>query len=156
MLYILEPEVAGELGEGTSYQNFDNVRFKGERPVVDKLHYHFTGWLGDELLEATPCFIVTEELATSLERNALSGYRFEDVLISLSDEFIEMYPKRKLPQFKRLVPTGTIYVEKGTFKEWSGEDICVSQKSYLVVSDKALAVFEAHKIANCDITELVE
>ena len=154
MLYVIEPEVAGELGEETSYQNFENVRLKGERPIVNKLHYHFTGWLGDELLEATPCFIVTEALATSIEKNHLSGYRFEEVLISLSDEFKEIYPNRKLPKFKRLVPTGTVYVESGNYKEWSGEDICISQKSYLVVTDKALAVLKAHKIANCDITEI--
>lgn len=156
MLHVLEPEVAGELGEDTSYQNFENVRLKGERPIVDKLHYRFTGWLGDELLEATPCFIVTEELATSIEKNALSGYRFEEVIVSLSDEFKEMYPNRTLPKFKRLVPTGSICIENEKIKEWSGEDICISQKSYLVVTDKALAVLKSHKIANCDITEIGE
>ena len=117
MLYILEPEVAGELGEETLYQNFENVRLKGERPIVDKLDYHFTGWLGDELLEATPCFIVTEELATSIQKNSLSGYRFEEVIVSLSDEFMEIYPNRMLPKFKRLVPTGSIYIENKNFKE---------------------------------------
>lgn len=156
MLYILEPEVAGELGEETSYQNFENVRLKGERPIVDKLDYHFTGWLGDELIEATPCFIVTEELATSIQKNSLSGYRFEEVIVSLSDEFMEIYPNRTLPKFKRLVPTGSIYIENKNFKEWSGDDICISQKSYLVVTEKALAVFKSHKISNCDITELEE
>lgn len=156
MLYILEPEVAGELGEETLYHNFDNVRLKGERPIVDKLHYHFTGWLGDELLEATPCFIVSYELALSIEKKALSGYRLEDVIISLSDEFNEMYPKRELSQFKRLVPTGTILVNKDTYKEWSGEDICISQNSYLVVSDKALDTIRTHKVENCDIIELKE
>ncbi|WP_312070549.1 hypothetical protein [Anaerotignum propionicum] len=154
MLFMLESEVAGELGEETSYQNFSNVRLKGETPIVNKLHFHFSGWLGDELLEATPCFIVTEELAISIKKSNLSGYRFEDVLITVSDEFKEMYVNRELPQFKRFVPTGTIYVEDGTYKEWSGEDICISQKSYLVVSDKALAVLQAHKITSCDITEL--
>lgn len=156
MLYLLEPEVAGELGEGTSYQNFENVRAKGERPIVDKLHYHFTGWLGDELLEATPCFIVTEDLALEFEKNNISGYRFEDVCISSSDEFYEMYPDRKLPKFKRLVPTGSIYVEKGTFRDWTGEDICISQGAYLVVSEKALEILQSRKFANCDISELEE
>lgn len=156
MLYLLEPEVAGELGEGTSYQNFDDVRAKGERPIVDKLHYHFTGWLGDELLEATPCFIVTEELALEFEKNNLSGYRVEDVIITSSDEFNQIYPDRKLPKFKRLVPTGSIHVEKGTFKEWTGEDICISQGAYLVVSKKTLEILKTREFTNCDITELEE
>ena len=156
MLYIIEPEVAGELGENTSYKNFQNVRLKGERPVVERLHYHFTGWLGDELLEATPCFIVSDEMAKSIDKNALSGCRFEEVEISFSDEFMEMYPNRIIPQFKRMVPTGTIYLENGDFREWSGEDICISQKSYLVVTEKALAVFKNQNIDNCDITEINE
>lgn len=156
MLYMLEPEVAGEFGEETSYQNFVNVRLKGERPIVDKLNYHFTGWLGDELLEATPCFIITKELATTIEKSSLTGYRFEEVIVSLSDDFIEMYPNKKLPTFKRLVPIGSVFIENEHFKEWSGADICISQKSYLVFTEKALTIFKNHRIYNCEITELYE
>jgi hypothetical protein len=154
MLYMLEPEVAGELGEKTEFQNYDDVRLKGERPIVTKLNYSFTGWLGDELLEATPCFIVTEALAKAIEKNSLSGYRFEKVLISFSDEFKEIYPDKKMPIFKRLIPTGKVIIENGLCKEWSGDDICASQNSYIVVNSKALSIIRDHNIENCDITEL--
>lgn len=58
-LHLLEPEVAGGLGENSTFNS------KGE---VEFLHYEFQGWLGDELLESTPCFIVTESMAHSIQR----------------------------------------------------------------------------------------
>ena len=97
MLYFLEPEVAGELGENTIIENFDNVRLKGERPKVTHLHYQFTGWLGDEILECTPCFIVTDALSKVIQESTLNGYTFQDVEVSVSDEFTEIYPNIKLP-----------------------------------------------------------
>jgi hypothetical protein len=156
MIYILEPEVAGELGENTVFENFDNVRLKGERPIVKKLHYQFSGWLGDELLEVTPCFIVTTSLARMINDKNLSGCVFEDVEISLSEDFIEMYPDKTLPDFQRLVPIGKIFVDGNKFSKWSGHDFCITQKSYLVVSEKALQVLRLKQIDNCDITELIE
>ena len=155
-LYLLEPEVAGELGDNTVFENFDSVRLNGDRPKVTHLHYTFTGWLGDELLECTPCFIVTEGLAKAIKESKLNGYTFKDVEISVEDEFVELYPNTKLPVFKRLLPQGSVEVDGDNFKAWTGHDFCISQKSYLVVTEKALDTLKSHKIDNCDITELSE
>lgn len=156
MLYFLEPEVAGELGENTIIENFNNVRLKGERPKVTHLHYQFTGWLGDEIVECTPCFIVTDDLAKAIEESQLNGYAFKDVEVSVSDEFKEMYPNKILPNFKRIVPEGLVEVVEENYKEWSGHDFCISQKSYLVITEKALNILKSHRLDNCDITELEE
>ena len=153
-LYELEPEVAGGFGENTVVSNLDNVRSKRERPIVTHLHYEFSGWLGDEILETTPCFIVTESLADSIQKSELKGYNFADVETSITEEFEELYPETILPKFKRVIPLGFVEVSRNTFGDWSGDDFCLSQKSTLVVSEKALAVFKKHQFDHCDITEL--
>lgn len=155
-LYLLEPEVAGGFGENTVVSNLENVRAKRERPIVTHLHYEFSGWLGDEILETTPCFIITESLAASIHRNGLKGYTFADVETSVTEEFEELYPGKTLPKFRRLVPQGTVEVSGNQFKSWSGDDFCLSQKSILVTSEKALAILKKHQVDHCDITELDE
>jgi len=155
-LYGLEPEVAGGFGENTVVSNLDNVRLKRERPIVTHLHYEFSGWLGDEILETTPCFIITESLANSIQRSELRGYTFDDTETSVTEEFEELYPRRVLPKFRRIIPQGTVEITGSTFKNWSGDDFCLSPKSILVVSEKALTVFKKHQFDHCDITELAD
>ncbi|MBP2656328.1 MAG: hypothetical protein H6Q73_3897 [Firmicutes bacterium] len=153
-LYGLEPEVAGGFGENTVVSNLNNVRSKRERPIVTHLHYEFSGWLGDEILETTPCFIITESLADSIQRSELKGYTFADVETSVTEEFEELYPGRTLPKFRHIIPQGTVEVNGDNFKNWSGDDFCLSQRSILVVSEKVLAVFKKHQFDHCYIAEL--
>ncbi|OOM06323.1 hypothetical protein [Clostridium saccharobutylicum] len=155
-LFMLEPEVAGEIGENTIYDNFDDVRYRGAYPKISHLHFIFSGWLGDCIIESAPCFIVTDELKSKIEKSGLKGYKFEDLEVSLSDEFIEMYPNRDIPQFKRLIPMGSVVVYDETYTQWSGEDFNLSNKSYLVVSEKVLDILKECNIDNCDIYELIE
>lgn len=153
-LHKLEPEVAGGFGENTIVSNLNNVRLKQEKPIIDHLHYEFSGWLGDEILETTPCFIITEGLACSIQRSDLKGYIFADVEISISEKFGELYPGRTLPKFRRIIPQGTVEVNEHVFKNWSGDDFCLSQGSILIVTEKALDVLKKHKLDYCDITDL--
>lgn len=153
-LYELEPEVAGGFGENTVVSNYDAVRSKQERAVIAHLHYEFSGWLGDDILETTPCFIITESLACSIQKSDLKGYILDDVETSVTEEFKELYPEKVLPKFWRIIPQGTVEVNDKIFRNWSGHDFCLSQKSVLVVSEKALAVLEKNKFDYCDVTEL--
>lgn len=154
LFYMLEPEVAGEIGENTVYANFEEVKNNGVQPIISKLHFEFSGWLGDDIIESTPCFLVTEKLKTHIEKNKLIGYEFQNVEITLSDEFIELYPNRELPTFYRLIPKGKIKVENGVCSEWSGDDFNFSNKSYLVVSNKAFLILKKFNIKNCDVYEI--
>ena len=153
-LYMLEPEVAGEIGENTIYDNFDDVKYRCAKPEISKLHFIFSGWLGDDIIESTPCFIVTDKLKTEIEKNELIGCEFQDVEISLSDEFIEIYPNRDIPQFKRLIPKGSVVVEGEIYSTWTGEDFSFSDKSYLVVSERALNILKEFNVDNCDLYKL--
>lgn len=55
--FVIEPEVAGGIGERSMIDR-STGKMKVEKP-----NYHFEGWLGDHLLESTPCYIVSTILA---------------------------------------------------------------------------------------------
>lgn len=154
-LYMLEPEVAGEIGENTVYDNYDEIVNDGAKPKISHLHFIFSGWLGDDIIESTPCFIITEQLKERIEASGLTGYDFQDVEISLSEEFVDLYPDRKLPNFIRLNPKGTVnLIDYETYENWSGDDFNLSDKSYLVVSQQALDILKEGNIDNADIYKL--
>jgi hypothetical protein len=119
--YVIEPEVAGGFGERTLID-------KSPGPMrVKSLHYQFDGWLGDELIESTPCFIVTRRLAREIEREHLTGVRFADVEVTTSDEFRELHPSLKLPEFVWLKVDGA--PEKNDFGTTSDLNLIVSEQA---------------------------
>lgn len=136
MYNYLEPEVAGELGEKTK------LDFNVHPPIVHFLEYRFDGWLGDCILETFPCFIIVGDAKKSIEKECLSGIFFEDVFITKSEFFEEMYPRRELPKFYWAKITGRAGVN----------DIGLSNDFRLVVSQKGLDVLKSHNIDNALIS----
>ena len=135
--FVLDPEIAGGWGERTIA---DTSVFP---PTVKSLHYRFDCWLGDELLEAFPCFIVIDRLAARLRRSGLTGFRLQAVEVSTSEEFDEIYPLRRLPVFQWLQPVGRAGVD----------DFGMSDAHRFVVSERALALLRKFRLQNCEIAE---
>ncbi|GAA3989181.1 hypothetical protein GCM10022247_04620 [Allokutzneria multivorans] len=133
--YTVEPEVAGDFGDNTV---FDRTV---QPAAVTRLEYRFTNWLGDAILECTPCFIVTETLAEAIATAGLSGARFDDVEISLSPEGEELI-EEPLPAWKWLRFTGAPH----------GDDFGLD-KSMLVVSEQALKLLREHGLEYADVEE---
>lgn len=121
----VEPEVAGGWGEDTVAR-----REPGRPPVVERLHHVFDGWMGDELLETTPCFIVTEGLAEAIRAAGLSGVTFDAVEVGVSETFVELQPATVLPSWVWMKVEGVA----------GRDDFGLSPALILVVSDRALAV----------------
>ena len=136
--FTIEPEVAGGLGDRSE------VRHVGGRLQVDRLHYEFHGWLGDSLLESTPCFIVTEDAANALLRAAATGIRFEAVEVSRSREFDELEPGCELPAFWWLVVDG----------QAGRDDFGMDAELVLVVSEAALSVLRQVGLRHASIQAL--
>ncbi len=134
--YVVEPEVAGGWGENTIF-----TRTPGQGTVVHKLHYEFDGWLGDELLESAPCFIVTERMAHEIQKAGLTGVSFDKVEVTVSPEFKQLYPDRQLPTFVWLKIEGTP----------GRDDFGVTSDLMLVVSESALEVLNRVGIANAAV-----
>lgn len=137
--YLLEPEVAGELGEDTV------MDVDVHPPVVTRLQYVIQDWLGDEILESTPCFVVTEHLAGLIGAAGLSGYRLADAEVVLSEDAEELAGGPvDLPKWQWLQLTGTA----GT------DDFGASANGSLVVSQRALDVLRQGVFSNCDVSPL--
>jgi hypothetical protein len=157
--FLLRPEVAGGWGSETVVVNRTETRFGADKfPVVTKLEYVFDDWLGDDLLESFPCFIVTETLADKLQQNALTGLKFSDVLISASELFEDINGAdgfSKLPHFVRLEPQGRVaFDSEYEVLNWTGDDICLGERAELIVTEKALDVLKQSNINQCDIISL--
>lgn len=137
MFYFIEPEVAGGLGDHTVMDTSYNP------PIVSKFEYKFEGWLGDELLESFPCFIVTEPLSALVTKANLSGFTLEPVHICTTDDFDEACPNKLLPKFLWLKVNGRAGVD----------DFGLADDHRLVVSGTALNILQAAQLDNADIEE---
>jgi hypothetical protein len=132
--YLLQPEVAGGLGNHTDLDRSVHP------PRVSHLHYEFAGWLGDDLLESFPCYIITHRAADALAVSALSGFALADVEVSRSEEFDEVYGDLQLPPFRWLQITGI-----------PDQDDFGFAKEGLVVSARAHEVLSAFKLNQCEV-----
>ena len=133
--FTLEPEVAGNLGEQSV------VDTSVHPPVVTSLDYQFDGWLGDELLESFPCFLVTVPVGVALEAAALTGFTLAECTVSRSEQFEELHPGTALPEFRWLQVTGEAGVE----------DVGMSTDHCLVVSARAHEVLSGFRLEACDV-----
>lgn len=134
MFKIIEPEVSGGLGEDTKLDNSVHP------PKVFNLHYQFDGWMGDDIVESFPCYIVTDDLKKSIENVKLTGIAFDFVKITKSDSFNELYPNQVLPVFHWMKILGKA----------SYDDFGMSEDHLLVVSEKAFNILKNYNIDNLD------
>lgn len=132
MFFYLEPEVAGGIGPNSELHRED------DKLIVTRLNYEFDGWLGDALLEATPCFIVTDEGRQMIKCAALTGVSFSDVEVTRSGEFADMHGDVGLPHFCWMIVSGTP----------EADDFGVASDMRLVVSERALASLQKAGLAH--------
>ncbi len=133
--YRLEPEVAGGLGQGTVLQRDHRP------PKVTRLYYVFDGWLGDDLLESYPCFIMTKIMADRLLRLGPTGVALREVEISTSPTFRDGHSNLHLPDFLWLDVQGTP----------GRDDLGLEQDAHHVVSHRVLDCLRTGHLAQCRI-----
>lgn len=137
MYKYLEPEVAGEIGTDTILDN------RVHPPIVTFLHFHFTGWLGDDILETFPCFIMSERLKNSIEEKKLKGISFDFVKVTKSDDFVMTSINEHLPTFYWAKMNGVFGID----------DFVIAKDFRLLVSDKAYEVICEFNSANALIED---
>lgn len=132
--FLLEPEVAGEIGENTVMDTSIHP------PRVERLHYEIGfGWHGDELLETFPCYIVSNRIAANLIQSDLRAFELRDVELTLTEEAQEGRLGVEVPKFRWLAVTGIA----------GRDDLGVTNEAQLVVSERALDVMRSGPIDNC-------
>jgi hypothetical protein len=133
--YFIEPEVAGGLGPNTIADKSVHP------PLVTYLNYQFDGWLGDAILESYPVFIIVEDAKSALLRNSITGVRLDEVEVTTSEQFKDIYPDKKLPRFAWLQIIGR-----------AGEDdFGIAADNRLVISERALDVLKQFNISHAVI-----
>jgi len=136
--YKIYPEVAGAWGENTIGY------FEVRPPIIFHLHYLFSDWLGDDILETFPVYIVSEKLANVLKISNLSGFELAFCEISKAEIFYDLNPNGKdLPQFFWLKIHGT---PPDDFFLLDGKRLCISQK--------ALEILQTCNLHYADIEEI--
>lgn len=138
MYKLIEPEVSGGLGEKTE---LDNSVFP---PLIKKLNYEFDGWLGNDILESFPSYIMTESLKNAIESENLTGIVFDDVLISKSETFLDLYPDKELPFFFWAKING----------EADKDDFFITEQNGLAISAKAYQLLQKFNIDQADFEDL--
>lgn len=132
--YAIEPEVDGELGEGTVMDTSVHP------PRISAVEYVITDWLGDDIIESFPCYLVTPRLAADLEASSLTGFRLNTAQVTLSEDAAE-FGVTEVPAFRWLVVSGR-----------PGEDdFGALANGQAVISEGALQALQAHSLDNCDI-----
>jgi hypothetical protein len=135
--YIVEPDVAGGLGDDTVMD--DTVH----PPIVSRLHYEFDDWFGDVLLESFPCFIVTEDAQKKIEMTGLTGAKFDNVQVTETEDFKELCSSH-LPKFVWLRIDGKL----------GEDDFSVMSDGRLVVSRRALDLLKELGIPQAIVSAL--
>lgn len=143
--YELQPEVPGQLDVNTVLKPPRSDFFR----QVDYLHIRIEGWLGDDLMEIHPCYIITESLRDALATSNLSGFEIDHVEVSI-DEQLVMFPNMAaswpIPLLYRLNILG--YAGREDFGLTSF-DAPIS----LVVSDQAINLLRSFHVDNCEISK---
>ena len=133
--YALAPEVAGALGERTVMDSSVHP------PLVARLHYEIDyGWLGDELLEAFPCYIVSDTIAANLAESGLGAFELHDADVTLTPEAQEDRAGEPVPLFRWLRVSGIA----------GRDDLGVTGGGRLVVSERTLALLRTGVLDHCD------
>ena len=130
--YTVEAEVPGSLIWKSTIDRTDNA-FK----VLD-LVYTFDRWLGDDIATSLGEFIVTERLRQRLVEFAGTGYYFDKVRVTKSEEFRLTIAERPtafppLPKFHWLKITGIA----------GQDDFGLGENWDLIVSEPALSVLKS-------------
>src|SRR5262249_34240570 len=109
-------------------------------PLVKRLHYEFDGWLGDDLLEAFPIFIITDRLKDRLQTLGATGYELDNVKVTKSEFYRAMEPDSPpLPGFHWLKVTGVA----------GADDFGIAKDRRLVVSERAMRVLRSLNVNHC-------
>lgn len=134
--YLLDPEVVGNIfGPGS------DVDVSVHPPRVSRLDYEFDGWPDDDLITSFPCYIVSARLKDALASLKPTGCEFATAGVSKSEQFMELYPNRELPEFTWLKVKGRA----------GADDFGISGDYRLVVSERVMRCLRKFNMNNCII-----
>lgn len=134
-LFRLDPDPAGELGDGTEY-------VEGAPPRVSQVEWLFDYVPDDELLYRHPVYLVSRSLGERLDAAGVSGYELRDAELSKSDNWEDMEdPDTDVPDFRWLEVTGRP----------GEEDLGLDERARLVVTQRGLDALRQGRLDACEV-----
>lgn len=105
-------------------------------------------WLGDPLVQTSPCFFVTEALALDLQLSGATGFTLTDIELEVDEQFAEFEPDTAgaLPKFVELRP----HLDR------SADVFLTASLGELVVSEPVFDLLLKHGLAFCGIEDYIE
>lgn len=135
--HILNPEVAGAFGPHTTMNSTVHP------PSVKHLHFELDAWLGDDLIQSFPCYLVTTTLKSKLEAMRPSGISFAAAEVSVSADFAELQPGVKVPVLVWIKIQGVP----------GNDDFGLTKDARLVVSNQVLEEMQKGQLKHCDVED---
>lgn len=124
----IQPEVIVGLGGNTEFSE-KSQPFK----TVIKLHIDLEDWLGDDLMECFPCYIITENLKKALENSSYKGFEIKEMEVTKAEYFDDNYHQNKpLPKFYWLQINGKRNIS----------DIYINENNNLNIGDNFLSFLQ--------------
>src|SRR5215211_250252 len=136
MAYVLEPLVAGELGDETDLDT------RTHPPLVHSVEFVLDLPTDEDLIESFPVFLVSEELASALTAAGFRGFQLSDAQVRPSHEYLANHGEvpHKRYRWLRLMPSRP-------------SDCWLDAQYRLCVSDQMYFVIARHRIDGCDVTQ---
>jgi hypothetical protein len=135
--FVLEPMVAGQLGDGTDLDPTTHP------PKIAAVKFVLDGPETDDLIESFPVILVSESLAGRLTDAHLEGFELAEADVVPSVEYREIYGEAPHKAYRWLRVVGD-----PTSDCWLADD------HRLCVSDRMMRVLEEGDLSNCDIEAL--
>jgi len=138
MPYCLDPEVAGELGEGTVLDSSTHP------PALSHLDFTLDYPDADELIQSFPVFLISERLGSRLQAAGLTGFTLTGARVRPSDNYLAVHGDAPHPHYLWMQVAGV-----------AGEADCWLDDSLMVcVSDRMMTILEAVGLSDCSVEKL--
>ena len=138
MHFRLDPQVAGELGEGTRLDGHSHP------PTVDKVDYVLDGPDTDDLVQSFPVFLVTIRLGRVLLAADLTGFSLAEASVRPGDGYTDAFGEAPHRRFSWLQVRGVA----------SQDDCWLDSTHLLCVSARMMDRLQGANLSNCTIEEV--
>lgn len=137
MPFVLEPEVAGGHGEGSVLDTSVHP------PIVSELEYEVAGWLGDDVIECFPVYLVSPRLLDAMQTAKLTGFAVNpNCRVTVNEQAHDELDDSDVLAFTWIDIYGA-----------ASDDLHVTSDLLLGVSDRAWDVFSQFRLNYCGIRE---
>ncbi|NMD56542.1 MULTISPECIES: hypothetical protein [Tsukamurella] len=135
MPYVLEPEVAGGLGEGSVLDTSVHP------PLLSRLEYEVMDWQGDDLISSFPVYLVSPRLLAAIEATRLTGFTVNpNCRVTVDEQCRDEVQGSGVLAFTWIDIHGAV-----------GDDLHITSDLLLGVSDRAWAVISSFTLNRCDV-----